>query len=1075
MQWPVFCLSLARQLLVLLVLLGNVPAAHATCSPWAGKLTINEYNLLTSNNPSGSSFAEIKFVDPAVLSAVKNGTWSFAGWTMSITRANGAVATKDLGAIYTSPVYATNNYCAGVSVDLYFRVPFAESEATDEANVVLLDNNGYMVDELRAAMKKNSTVANYYTPPVSPKDCKLCEKATKNATCSPNSSPQLLLDTDYISGNANSQKNIQRFPDGTGIWKEAMGGGNNSEDTLCTTNDNILLVTKTASAYSVAQGGSVSYTITVKNGSATTAMTGVTVTDIIPVNLSFQSRTISTGSTNTLSVGATNPSTLTWTVGSLAINATATMTVTAAVTTGGVAITNVAEATSTELSGATTQGSATINALQVAASTTPSSINVNGTTTYAITVTNTSSSAIYDVIATLPFPNGVTYVSNTLPSQGTFTHTTDANQVWSIGALAAGASVTLNVTAQGTQTGTFTVTTSAISNTNYPGAVYTGSASLTVAAPAGAFTLNAPDFKAGDGVQGTITAPQSGGAPVSGFAGTTRKVKFYYTATTPASPSGTMKMDAWEGATNTTASVGAVAGTLAGSVVRDVYFDAGGVGKFDLNFDNVGQFSLYADWQGSYESSPPAGAPSSITGNDAFVVTPYRYDVVPTVSSSTVSTAAGGSAFDLTVTAQALCKAGWGYTCTVGTYTTATNFSGTAAADVSLSVATGSLTNVPNFWCSSASIANVSCSTTAASGLTIQAGAFVNGTYTLSGVQWSEVGAAALTATSSYLGTTSASNVGNTVNFYPQRFAASQKISAPSGDAVAAPGPYPFIYYGQGALTIGETITAQVTAPAGAYSTAKNYSGGGAYSGTLATVRFVAKNAGTDINVYPDSTVAVSTQLNGTSCTWSSGLCVYSTATGTLARATSPEAPADVNFTVTITDTESKVNACVKTVAPATCTQSVNVFTADYGTIQARYGRVSVANAFGSEMLPLSVPVTMQYYNSSGVWVTNTAHGDSTSSWPVTPSGTNALEGASASGSTSADPVISSASGSTILTATAPGTGGFGYKDITLTVPDYLRFPWTGATATNPTTRVTFGIYKQTGKSNRIIYRREVR
>lgn len=1053
-------------MLVLLALLGSVSVANAACSPWAGKLTINEYNLISSNNPSGSSFVEIKFVDPAVLSAVKGGTWSFTGWTMSITRANGGVASKDLDAVYTSPAYASNNYCAGLNVPIYFRVPFAESEATDEANIVLLDNNGYLVDELRAAMKKNSTVTNYYTLPVSPKDCNLCEKASKNATCSPNSAPQLLMDTDYTSGNANSQKNIQRFPDGTGIWKEALGGGNNSEDTLCTTNDNILLVTKTASSYSVANGGTVTYTITVKNGSATTAMTGVTVTDIIPANLSFQSRTISTGSTNTLSVGATNPSTLTWAVGSLAINATATMTVTATVTNGGTAITNTAEATSTQLAGATTQGSATINALQVTASMTPNSINVDGTTTYVITVSNTSSSTIYDVIASLPFPNGVTYVSNTAPSKGVFTHTSDASQIWSIGPLAAGDSATLNVTAKGTQSGTFTVTTSASSSTNYPGGTYTGSASLTVVGATGDFALSVPDFKAGDGVQGTITAPQSGGVPVSGFAGTTRKVKFYYTATTPASPSGTMKMDAWEGATNTASSVGTVAGTLGGSVVRDVYFDANGVGKFDLNFDNVGDFKLYADWQGSYESIPPAGAPSSITGNDAFVVSPYRYDVTPSASSLE-----GGREFSLTVTAQALCKAGWGYSCTAGTYTTANNFAGTAASDVTVGIDGTGLVNAPALWCTTVT---ATCPADQATNPVVSAGAFVGGVATLSGVHWSEVGSPPFTATSAYLGTVTATNTSTGAAFYPKRFLATSKVSTPAGDAVASPGPYPFIYYGHDAITIDEIITAQVETPGSTFDTGKNYADGGSYAGTLATVRFVARNAttGADVNVYPNASATTGTELNGTSCSWAAGNCSFSATTGMLARATSPAIPSNVAFTVTITDGESKVATCTKSSTPTTCSKSGNVFTADYGIIEARYGRASVANVFGSEMLPLSVPVTMQYYNGTN-WVTNTS--DSGSTFTTTPA-LGVSTPLTGSGNTTLSLGGSMSSGVASLSASAPGSGTSGYLDLTVNVPSYLEYPWQGGTTMrDPTARVSFGVYGQTGNSRRIIYRREVR
>jgi MSHA biogenesis protein MshQ len=50
----------------------------------------------------------------------------------------------------------------------------------------------------------------------------------------------------------------------------------------------------------------------------------------------------------------------------------------------------------------------------------------------------------------------------------------------------------------------------------------------------------------------------------------------------------------------------------------------------------------------------------------------------------------------------------------------------------------------------------------------------------------------------------------------------------------------------------------------------------------------------------------------------------------------------------------------------------------------------------------------------------------------------------------------------------APGANRKGYVDITIASPTWLTFPWHGATASAPTGRATFGIYKTP-----IIYMRE--
>lgn len=146
------------------------------------------------------------------------------------------------------------------------------------------------------------------------------------------------------------------------------------------------------------------------------------------------------------------------------------------------------------------------------------------------------------------------------------------------------------------------------------------------------------------------------------------------------------------------------------------------------------------------------------------------------------------------------------------------------------------------------------------------------------------------------------------------------------------------------------------------------------------------------------------------------------------------------------------------------------------GGIRIVRGRVRLSNAYGSEMLPLTLPALAEYFDGN-VWVSNAADSISNSAatqlWTLTPATSTAL---SQSGNTTFTLAGAVASGQTSVSASAPGAGGAGSADVTLTVPEYLRFPWGGgSTGTNPSAKASFGIYNQTGNSRRIIYRQEVR
>lgn len=143
-----------------------------------------------------------------------------------------------------------------------------------------------------------------------------------------------------------------------------------------------------------------------------------------------------------------------------------------------------------------------------------------------------------------------------------------------------------------------------------------------------------------------------------------------------------------------------------------------------------------------------------------------------------------------------------------------------------------------------------------------------------------------------------------------------------------------------------------------------------------------------------------------------------------------------------------------------------------------RYGRVRLENAHGSEMLDLPVLMQAEYWNGSGFSL-NVA--DSCSSFAESSLTLTSDVESNVAGDTPIkvrDSVTTSTTihnqplnnGAGDLELSAPGSGGDGWVDVELTVPDYLKFSWHGSGDENPTSRATFGIYQG---NQHIIYIRE--
>ncbi|MCS7198572.1 MAG: hypothetical protein NZ930_07870, partial [Candidatus Bipolaricaulota bacterium] len=218
-----------------------------------------------------------------------------------------------------------------------------------------------------------------------------------------------------------------------------------------------LRLTKTVNNPNPNMGDTIIFTMTVTNDGPNTA-TGVEVTDPVPSGLTFVSYTTSQGSYN--------PVTGIWTVGTLNVGASATLTIQAIVSTVE-AITNTAEVTaSDQLDPDSTPNNnnpyeddqatvivagqiADLSLQKIVDNPTP---GVGSIVTLTITVRNDGPNTATNVVVQDQLPAGLSLVSYTV-SQGSYNPGTG---IWAIGNLPNGATATLTITATVTASGSIT-------------------------------------------------------------------------------------------------------------------------------------------------------------------------------------------------------------------------------------------------------------------------------------------------------------------------------------------------------------------------------------------------------------------------------------------------------------------------------------------------------------------------------------------------------------------------------------------------------------------------------------------
>ncbi|QNK64746.1 DUF11 domain-containing protein [Pedobacter sp. PAMC26386] len=298
-----------------------------------------------------------------------------------------------------------------------------------------------------------------------------------------------------------------------------------------------LSINKTSSSLAPAIGSNINFTLTASNLGNNNA-TGVVVNDILPAGYTLVSATPS--------VGTYVPLTGVWTIGNLVANTgTATLTVVAKVNPSG-PYGNTATITGNEDDPVVANNTSTVTPVPVLNTDRQITKTVNVATPlvgsnviFTLNAVNNGPSSGTGITVTDVLPAGYTYVSNTLPTQGTFTTGTG---VWTIGNLISGGTAGMTITASVNATGPYanTATISGTETDIVPGN-NTSTVSTTpipVADRAIAKTINNATPAVGSNVVFTLTATNNGPSASTGITVTDLLPSGYtYVSSTP--PAGT--------------------------------------------------------------------------------------------------------------------------------------------------------------------------------------------------------------------------------------------------------------------------------------------------------------------------------------------------------------------------------------------------------------------------------------------------------------------------------------------------------------------------------------------------------
>jgi MSHA biogenesis protein MshQ len=482
---------------------------------------------------------------------------------------------------------------------------------------------------------------------------------------------------------------------------------------------------------------------------------------------------------------------------------------------------------------------------------------------------------------------------------------------------------------------------------------------------------------------------------VSLLGATTQTVKFAYQCLDPAAchaSSGGLEV-------NGTAVAGSASVPTPASDVA-VAFNASGIGAINLKYWDVGQIKLHA--QASVADTATGGSAAIVSGaSNGFVVKPYGFTVMA-CTGATPCTTANSAATD--GTGSVFAKAGDAFNATIR----AVAYGGTVITP-SFGLGTGSTTesvNLTTTLVAPAPAPDPANGTPGTLGGTAapQRSAFTDGSANLSDLNWSEVGVMTLTAASPLFQTVATAATGSSGNigrFTPHHFGVTGAVLNRSDLAAAGGG---FTYMGEpmrltlavtaynkaegatqnykssfaklDAATLGDVI-ANWTCTAGAQCMGLAAVSGGNLSGRL----------GIDI-ASPNSAAPTNTTTAGGAIVGWSGGTSHFRLNAVFNRAAAPDGPfANLEFGAKPRDSDG-VTLPPRLSADAAHCVNLDISSGDEnaacdpGTTEtnlrrklfetaARFGRLHLYNAYGSELLVPRVEYRAEFWNGTR-WATNT-------------------------------------------------------------------------------------------------------
>jgi hypothetical protein len=273
-------------------------------------------------------------------------------------------------------------------------------------------------------------------------------------------------------------------------------------------------------------------------------------------------------------------------------------------------------------------------------------------------------------------------------------------------------------------------------------------------------------------------------------------------------------------------------------------------------------------------------------------------------------------------------------------------------------------------------------------------------------------------------------------------------------------------YMGQSALGISYQLEARGLG----FNVLRNYDSSLIGAGGVASLQLVAENANTGVNL--------ASRLSTMTSSWVNGVRSAASTIQAFSRLAVPDGPySSLQLGITLNDPVDGLGLAGLNMNAVTTGDCASAGTCNARTIgnatEVFYGRLEVQNAFGSETSPLEVAVRTTVFDGSGFVLNAT---DSCTSYQASEVSLgnyqNGLPTVSVLSPSVPTNLISGKSqiGQGLLLS-SPGATNTGSVDVTLNVPVWLEFDWTGSGLQDPFGTAIFGQFRGHDK---VIYWREV-